>query len=134
MSRDRFALSPGERKPVRAKLALLAAAAIVFAPAWGGTGTTQSLSSDGSLTGRILAPTVDEGHGASHAVGRATLQQLDRSKQRSSYKALTGVPLRSDRIPPAALWVPNFALALIAAAAAFVRSASPRAPPALLAS
>jgi hypothetical protein len=121
-----------EGEPVRAKLALLVAAAVVFAPGWPPSDGSSVHPAGDSLAGRILAPTVDEANVASDAAA-VKAKRLERVKPRAgSWKTVAGRSASSSLPPPASLWWPLLAVAVAGAIALAPSPRSPRAPPQVL--
>ncbi len=117
---------------MRAKLALLAAAAVVFAPGWGATESGgRAVTPD--LAGRILAPTFEKASaGSQPEIGRWH-HALEQSKPRSSSSRVVAWQSSGrsvslfERVPIGA------PVALLLVLVAFVAAArSPRAPPHLV--
>ena len=67
---------------VRIKLAWFAAAAVIFAPGWGSAGPDDRHFGAAGLTGRILAPTLDEARVTSGAETGVGFKHVDRVKLR----------------------------------------------------
>jgi hypothetical protein len=86
---------------VRAKLALLAVTALVFAPGWG-TDPAPHDAGATELAGRILAPTVDE----ASSISQLDPHRQQRGKLRSSYaKEFASMPTGTQLLPDGDLWV-----------------------------
>ncbi len=117
---------------MRAKLALLAAAAVVFAPGWQASDAVPGRPAGVDLAARILAPTFDEASAVSQA-DRGAYKALDRAKTRKpSSKFFAWQSAAYD--PPSSdfLWSALVAVVLLAVTAGSPSTRSPRAPPLLL--
>ena len=90
---------------MRVKLALLAAAAVVFAPGWQASEGVIKSSAGAELAGRILAPTFDEASAASRG-DRGAYKQLERAKGLALFsKAMVWRSAATELAPLYHLWV-----------------------------
>lgn len=118
----------GIEKGVRAKLALLIAAAVVFAPGWGAAREAK-VAPDAAVAARMLAPTFDE-------AADQTSVAVHKRQARIDARRLDG-KLLPWRLPPSP---PTLALLILVALAALVvldavelkKPDSERAPPRLV--
>lgn len=114
---------------MRAKLALLAAAAVVFAPGWQVSDVATWRSGGSELAGRILAPTFDEASPASQS-DRGAHKRLDRAKPYEVFSKAFAWQGAASQLPSfeqlcLAVWV----VLLLAAVAGLPSTRAPRAPP-----
>jgi len=118
---------------VRIKLAWFATAAVIFAPGWGSAGPEDRHVAAAGLTGRILAPTLDEARVTSGAKTGAGFKHVDRVKLRH-ISPKTFVWLSAGFKPSfvGALWAMVVASAPVGFARGIQGVRSSRAPPHLL--
>ncbi len=117
---------------MRAKLALLVAAAVVFAPGWPVSDGSAPDPMGEALAGRILAPTVEEANVVSDAAA-VKAKRLERVKPRAgSWKTVAWRSASSAMPAPAPVWGPLLAVVLAAAIALALSTRSPRGPPHVL--
>jgi hypothetical protein len=113
---------------LRAKLVLLAVAALVFAPGWGADAAPHDAEAS-DLAGHILAPTVDE---ANSAFDRPSHRHVRGKLRAVSGKEFAAVPAGTQLSPNASLWVSVFVASFLSVLVGIVSKRSARAPPHLV--
>lgn len=117
---------------LRAKLALFAAAAAVFAPGWGASDAMAKTRASSELAGRILAPTFHEAS-ARGQIENGSYKPLERAKPRPvSHNVLAWRTSATPTAPPKHLWVAAVAALVLMPLRRAPAFRSPRAPPHLL--
>lgn len=89
---------------MRSRLALLVAAAVVFAPGWQGEGAPDP-STGSDLAARVLAPTVDKGRVRDSLVDVKHQLGLRQTKRRPGIVSITVTPFALAAIAFLLLWV-----------------------------
>jgi hypothetical protein len=122
-------LDPVEKEAMQAKLALLVAAAVIFAPGWQASDAVTGRPAGAELAGRILAPTFDEANAASQ-VHRGAYKRLERPKPRGVSSKVFAWPTAACELPPLGhLWMAAPLALLLPAVGGALSTRSPRAPP-----
>lgn len=118
---------------MRAQLALLAAGAVVFAPAWSTSGAPEPGPTGTELAGRILAPSFDRAAAVSQ-LDRGAFLRPERARPRGdSSRGLAAHSAALELRPFDRFWIVVGAALLVIALGAAPSVRSPRAPPQLLA-
>jgi len=115
---------------VRTRIALLVAAAAVFAPGWGADAPARSTS---SVVGRMLAPNLEEGSIASPQGATRGLSTWDRSQPTSLWPKISARPSQYSGLFSLELLCAAVAVAVLFGRALRPTPRSPRAPPYLTA-
>ena len=123
--------SSGREGRLRAKLALLVTAAVVFAPGWDASDAVARAPAGGELGGRILAPTFDEASASPEADRRR--ERLERARFRGVSSKAFGWQGPASGLPQLEhFWIAVAAAVLLASIVGARSTRSPRAPPHLL--
>lgn len=113
---------------MRAKLAVFAAAAVVFAPGWGAEGIPQQKPSPSDVAARMLAPTFEEADRSTSVKKRS-----ERPKPRDTgNNYLSFLTVSSEPEPPRELILSAIVAFAFVTACQSRRTRSRRAPPLLL--
>ena len=116
---------------MRARVALLLTAAIVFAPGWGGAEAVATQGPLSDLAGRILAPTFDDANSDVRSKG-AVAKRFERGKLQTSLSNAASAIAASRPRPPRELVLAALAVFALLTSLRFSIPQTPRAPPHLL--